>query len=102
MLLRSHETASPVLAGLAPGVTATVNKTVSPVRRVLGVAVPVPEGLVGTGALPNVWPVLNAPKVFGASLDQVKSSYVAPVPVSCNEFPTAPEPDSETPMLVLT
>src|SRR5512147_2057457 len=47
MLLRSQETVRPVLAGLAPGVTATVNKVTSPVRTVLGVAVPVPEGFVG-------------------------------------------------------
>ena len=46
MLLRSALTARPVLAGFVPGVTATVNSVELPASTELGVAAPVPLGLV--------------------------------------------------------
>ena len=45
--------------------------------------------------------MLAAPNVLGPSAAQVKSSYVVPVPVSCSELPTAPDPFWVTPMSVL-
>src|SRR6266545_3105290 len=54
MLLRSQETAKPVLVGLVPGVTATVNRVESPAKRVLGEAAPTPVGFVGVGTKSGV------------------------------------------------
>ncbi len=52
-----------------------------------------------TGGVPvNVWPVLGASKVAGADPAQMKSSAVAPLPVSCRESPTGLLDASATPM----
>ncbi len=46
--VRSAVAASPVLAGFAPGVTATVRSVEPPGVTAAGAAAPVPDGLVGT------------------------------------------------------
>ena len=51
MLLKSAETANPVLVGLVPGTTLTVSNVVLPVCRELGFALPVPLGFVGAGGV---------------------------------------------------
>ena len=45
--------------------------------------------------------VLMPPNVLGIAVAHVKSSYMVPVPVNCNEFPTAVVVGSDTPMSVL-
>src|SRR5215471_11546876 len=52
--LRSTVTASPVLAGFMPGVTATVSTVELPACTAFGVAKPVPVGLVGPAAMPRM------------------------------------------------
>jgi hypothetical protein len=51
MLLKSAETANPVLVGFVPGATLTVNNVVLPVCRELGFELPVPLGFVGAGGV---------------------------------------------------
>ena len=46
---RSHVTASPVLVGFVPGVTATLRSVELPAATDDGLAEPVPDGLVPTG-----------------------------------------------------
>ena len=54
MPLRSAVTPMPLLAGLRPGVTATVNSVELPACTVLGLAAPVADGLVGVLATPRI------------------------------------------------
>ena len=51
MLLKSAETANPVLVGFVPDATLTVSNVALPVCSELGFALPVPLGLVGAGGV---------------------------------------------------
>jgi hypothetical protein len=65
MEVRSAFTATPVLAGLVPEVTVTVSSVLAPARRLLGFAVPTPEGFVDSGDTVRL--MLNVPERLSAS-----------------------------------
>src|SRR5437667_12218 len=62
-------TPSPVLVGLAPGVTATVRSVVPPGGTVEGFAAPTPDGFVG-----GVQSFVGEPVLRGAGAPTVKSA----------------------------